>query len=613
MSDEPVNWLPISAQVFPDCDVDAPIRDLRRQDYSHACDAFSKATKEAEQGGRESEAKLYKSLAIICSFYPNFDNKAEPYGPIKQWEGKRSAIPDDLTDEDLDTVNILRTKTSSHLLRARLCDLLWLRRHDHLAAGEASNDYVTAALSCLTKENWIESAELFYRALQLSHYLGRNNAPWKTTEAATVEALKLPLADSEPFYAAALFRILLKMGAGDPLELAKLANEHAIRADQASDPHRMRTYYDYEADFWAVARDAEKQAEARLASAMTYEIEADKALKRSAPSQLVASQFLTQGIEALRRAHAPFEVVARLRAKLREYQRDVLKEMKPLTLEPELLEKVREERENIAQKVAKHVEHSSLDEALKRLAFVRQLISPSKLREEVLELAKKYPLSRLFEASLLDDAGRVKERIPGLLDKGESQEESILARMFQQAAQFDWPERAATFIEPGRRQIWLQHLPRVQDLSFLVVNNPFVRPGHEGIFLRELFYGLAGEMLLSAHLLAPQVENSIRYVLEQNDVDVSNLESDLTQPVKTLGPLLSMPETQKIFGEEWCFEFRGLLIEKTGYSFRHQVAHGFVSEAACYGLEALNLWWIVLRLCCTLIALTEEKAEPLKK
>jgi len=120
-------------------------------------------------------------------------------------------------------------------------------------------------------------------------------------------------------------------------------------------------------------------------------------------------------------------------------------------------------------------------------------------------------------------------------------------------------------------------------------------------------------MLISSHLLAPQVENSIRYVLEQNDVDVSNLESDLTQPVKTLGPLLSMPETKNIFGEDGCFEFRGLLIEKTGYSFRNQIAHGFVSEPACYGPEALNLWWIVLRLCCTPIVLADVNAEELEK
>jgi hypothetical protein len=486
---------------------------------------------------------------------------------------------------------------------------LWIRRRDHIAAQQAGAEYVTTAVASLTKEEWVDAAELFQRALQLGHTLGRENELWKKAEAATVEALRSPLAETEPYFASKILGVLYEMGAGDPSKLAEVAHEHALKAEQQSDPPRTRTYYDHEAEFWAVAKDSEKKAAAGLASAMTYELEANKALNRSAPSLFVASHFLTQGIEALRRARADPEIIARLRAKLREYQPEALKEMKPLTLDPELLNEVRKERQKIAEKVAKHVEHSNLEEALKRLAFVHELISPTKLREEVLELAKKHPLSNLFEASLLDNAGRVKERIPGLMDKRDSQDEHILGRMFQQAGQFDWPDRAASFIEPGRRQIWLQHRPRVQDLSFLVVNNPVVPPGHEGIFLRGLFYGLAGEMLLSVHLLAPQVENSIRYVLEQNDIDVSNLESDLTQPVKTLGPLLAIPETQKIFGDDWCFEFRGLLIEKTGYSFRHQVAHGFVSEIACYGPEAINLWWIVLRLCCTPIVLAEQDAK----
>jgi len=487
MADDRPNCLPVSGQDFPECDVHAPIRDLPLQDYSHAWDAYNKAAKEAEENSRDSEAKLYKSLAIICSFYPDFDNKAEPYGPMMQWGGKRSSVPDDLTEADLDTINILRTKTSSPLLRARLCDLLWLRRRDHLAARQAIDDYITAARSCLTKENWVESSELFLRGLQLAHVLGRKNDAWKTAEAATVDALNSPLADSEPFYAAKLFHVLFQMSAGDPVELALLAHQQATKADEGDDPHRARTYYDYEADFCGEAKDADKQAAAQLASAMTYEREADKALKRSAPSLIVASHFLTQGIEALRRAHVTPEVIARLRTKLREYQSDAFKEMKPLALDPKILEKAREEREKIAEKVAKHVEHSSLEEALKRLAFIHQVISPSKLRGEVLELAKKYPLGSLFEASLLDNAGRVKERIPGLLDEGDRQDESILGRMFQHAAQFDWPDRAGSFIEPGRRQIWLQHLPRVQDLSFLVVNNPFVPPGHEGFFYAGFF------------------------------------------------------------------------------------------------------------------------------
>lgn len=606
MDEKTRSCLPLTGHSLPDCEIDAPIRDLPRKDYSHAQDAFKKAAKHAEEAGKQDESRVFESLAVVCSFHPTFDNKSEPYGPMMQWGDKRTAIPDDLTDEDLDTIATLKTKISSPLIRARLCDVLWLRRRDHISAQQACVDYVETAVSCLTKEEWVDSAELFYRGLQLGHFLGRDSEAWKNTERETVQALQSPLAQSEPYYAAKLLRILFEMGAGDPIELAKIAHEHALKADQESDPRRSRTYFDHEADFWAVAKAKESEATARLASAMTYELEAEKCLSRSAPSLLAASHFLTLGIEALRRAHADQAVVSRLRKKLREYQRDSLKEMKPLMLDSDIANKVREASEKTAEKVAKYIEHPDLEEALKRLAFAPQIASPAKLRDEVVKLAKDHPLSNLFEATLLDNAGRVKERIGGLLDSGAAQEENIEARMFQNAAQFIWPDRAATFIEPGRRQIWLQHRPRPHDLSFLVVDNPFVPQEHELIFLRGLFYGLAGDMMLAAHLLTPQLENSIRYVLEQNDVDVSNLESNLTQPVKTLGPLLSMPETKKIFGEDWCFELRGLLIEKTGYSFRHQVAHGFISEAACYGPEPLNVWWIALRLCYTPIALTDE-------
>jgi hypothetical protein len=94
-------------------------------------------------------------------------------------------------------------------------------------------------------------------------------------------------------------------------------------------------------------------------------------------------------------------------------------------------------------------------------------------------------------------------------------------------------------------------------------------------------------------------------------VDVSNLMSDGTQPVKVLGAIFGIKETTEIFGEALCFELRGCLIEKTGWNFRNRVAHGFVSEAECYSDAAQTIWWLVLRLCLTPIfqAMSEQKAK----
>lgn len=110
----------------------------------------------------------------------------------------------------------------------------------------------------------------------------------------------------------------------------------------------------------------------------------------------------------------------------------------------------------------------------------------------------------------------------------------------------------------------------------------------------------------------PQIENSIRYVLESRDVDVSNFKSDGLQPVKILSGLLDLPDTKQIFPPDLIFELRGNLIEKTGTDFRNRVAHGFVSEYECYTTAPITLWWLTLRICLTPLAqqLSRQRDQP---
>jgi hypothetical protein len=94
---------------------------------------------------------------------------------------------------------------------------------------------------------------------------------------------------------------------------------------------------------------------------------------------------------------------------------------------------------------------------------------------------------------------------------GEAAEKELEKRMFEHARDYKWKWRAETFIQPAARaQIWRQHQPSLKDLEYLVRHNPFIPPGHEGVFLQGLYYGLAGDFMIASHLLAPQIENSIR-------------------------------------------------------------------------------------------------------
>jgi hypothetical protein len=249
-------------------------------------------------------------------------------------------------------------------------------------------------------------------------------------------------------------------------------------------------------------------------------------------------------------------------------------------------------------KSREHVSGCDLPLALFKLAFGWEIVNPKNIRDEVVESAKNDPLLHLFNGAIIDQQGRPIARKQGLLSlTGPAYETALEAEAFSHAARYYWGLRSVSFINPAREQIYNEHKPSGTDLLFFVENNPFIPLGHEGIFLQGLQAGFYGDFLTATHLLTPQIENSLRYVLESNGVDVSNLIAGGTQPVKVLGAIFDLQKSKDLFGESLCFELRGCLIEKTGYDLRNRVAHGFIDDNECYSAAAINMWWLVLRMC----------------
>jgi len=219
-------------------------------------------------------------------------------------------------------------------------------------------------------------------------------------------------------------------------------------------------------------------------------------------------------------------------------------------------------------------------------------------------------ITQFFDGSLYSDDARVVHNQRGLVGlKGKEREKSLEAQMFTTLNRNVWNWRSGSFIDPARRKICEQHRLHKADLVFLVSDNPFIPPGHEEIFLRGIHAGFHADFLVASSLLVPQIENSVRYVLTNQGIDVANYQDDQTQPVKLLGPLFDIPEMKEIFGESCWFELRGLLIEKTGAELRNQITHGFISNGDCYGPASRNVWWIVLRLCMMPFVRREEDGD----
>ena len=470
--------------------------------------------------------------------------------------------------------------------------MLWERTKDHVAGAEAAACYTTAAEKLDGLGDWTFAVTSFKRALYLSSRFGRSKKLFEDAANTLLAAAKRAATSPDAFHCSQLVHLALRVGVGDPKEFAVLASSIAADAKGKGDGHKAKAYWEIEAEWRKCAKDTVGEQKARLAAADEGVAEAENRAQGKGASFMGAAALMGKAIEAQRRAGASKERIEELRQQLNEWQERSLAEFQTFSTAVDI--------SDIIVKARDHVKENKISYSRSQAGSIvgHDLSDPKRIKDQVVERAKQSPLAAMMGAVIVDSKGRTTARKESLftLQSGVS-EQALEAEAFSHASQFHWPLRVDGFIEPARVQILNEHKPTFEDLFFVVQNNPFIPPGHEGIFLRGIHAGFHGDFIVATHLLTLQVENSLRYVLESHGVDVSNLLSDGTQPVKILGAIFGMEETRQIFGDALCFELRGCLIEKSGFDFRNRLAHGFVHDGECYSYAGVTVWWLVLRIC----------------
>lgn len=583
---EKVNLFGGNPTIFEKVPLEEPLSEACRPCCEYYGLVYSNASRRALDNNDNDAAITYRFLSILMYFAPSFDTPEEPYQARFVLCDKRGYVPADLSNQDIVALEKLAPLTKDSSLRSRLYDLLWVLKKDHKACAEAAAQYIEAADRLNNKEDWM-SAECYYkRGLQLAGFLGRTKPLYINITKRFVEAVRI--ASNDPNARAVKFiRLLIEFKCGDPNEFVQCVEEIAIQWEKKQQFYKARIHWEVAIDLYRWAKNMNDERRCRLAAAETYISEAHQ---RGVESKGTAAHFLQMGIEALRQTGEEPERIRQLKAELAEYQEASLDELQSFSTEIDISEFVKT--------AERHVAGKNLSDALFSFALGHRIMHPDEMKDEVKEQAGRTPLQFLMSINYIDEHGRTYATHNGLsLDDDETQANALEHHAFNRA-QFHWRFRAVGYIEPARRQIFNDHHPTYNDLLFIVRNNPFIQRDHENIFLRGIHAGFHGDFLLASNLLVPQIENSLRYILEAAGIDITNLYSDGTQPVKTLGALFSIPDLEKILGADMCFELRGHLIEKSGYDFRNRLCHGFVTDNEFYNSVApVSIWWLVLRLC----------------
>lgn len=550
---------------------------------------FLNAGQAKKKAGKEAEAQLLDLLSQALSMYYRPGKPAEPFGPKAVFSSGRTAIVTDFTDQNLDVFAAVLKQKVSAPLKARLNDVLWLRRKAVANAEGAIEAYIEQAMTETdASENWLPGKEGLQRACELWQTIGRPEKFAGPIKAAADKVAALGGAEPDDFRRVQAVRLMTEYGLyANEKTFKEQVLRFAEETKAAKHHDKSRAYLESALELAKPQKDKEATKAIQKQEMDSYVSEA-REFKAAGANGLLLSHKYSEAIEACRRFGGQKALVEELQREMQAVQADMVKEMKEV--------KVEFDASDLVASGKKAVEGGTLENAVHALAAMAVPPPKDELRKELVGKSAEFPFQSLISSTVVDEKGRVVGRKSPILSSDPKEREAgILGEMVSHVALHQ--STACIQIEAARRAL-LQRCPHgVAPFDSLIRMNPFVPPARVGIFRKGLEAGLEGNWLECAHLLIPQLENSIRSVLEKSGLLVTALRDDQVQMERDLNFLLYEKAADEVFGADLVFSLRVLLVEKTGKNLRNKLAHGLLAERYFAYDPMAFIWATTVRLC----------------
>lgn len=591
--------LVISAQDFADCDCEAALASEARVGYSSMWQAFSSAARKASDDDRLSHGKALWLLADACSMTLAPKSLNEPFKPFMVMEGRRSVIPDDLSESDIAFYAEIVDAIDDAWLKARVADLVWLKQLPRnvqfaLAAIDAYR------LIPLDAETWVCGGhECWERAISLARML-KAGAGTRLTEleAAIFDAFNTATKESG-FLGLWLADLLDANGLGRTHSsvIAQKLNALAVEFEWDGDLHRSRELFDAASRWFDRSGDEAKSAEMTVAVAEGWAKEAIARVSSDQPSHMVAASFYEKAIQiyrsiprSQRAIHQGDERIAELHRHMNdagEKSLDELSEVK--TPGVDITEFVENARKSVSGK--------SVQEALFSFANIYKGAQVEQIRTSAEKILRQSIFRRLAGSTHLSRDGRViaKQPAAGFDNAPASDDPALWAQMIH-----DYQILINIVVHgdiwPAHEVLLQEHRLREDDFIGLASQSPIVPRGRERLFGKALYAGFDRDFTVSMHLLAPQIEHMVRFHLKNAGVKTTNLDIDGIENENGLSTLMDLPEVEKVFGKDLSFEIKALFCDALGPNLRNELAHGLLDDDSFQSIYAIYAWWMGLRL-----------------
>lgn len=514
------------------------------------------------------------------------DHEDGPFVPMMSGPDGRTPLPDDLSESELDVLSQLLSETSDPELQARLADFMWLRRRDHNAGRQAMEAYVASAQKLEGLGEHIHVPVRLARAIDLAAlFSGKRRNYLSEVLDAVADIVRSRSTANVTTRTLDLLDLLINRGHGDSSEWAKMSEDFAVHLESQEDYHPAIMFWGRAMRAYGMSQEEDKARAASIRRADAY-----LELAERAPSEMGKSSFVRNAYEAYRQIPGTEEKRTELHKRLLQHQEKSVGEFGTISTPIDLGDAPEQAREA--------VRGQDLIQALYSLSLLLSPSDPQMLREQAERSARDHPLMFMIQSERVNALGRVVGVKPSGMDDPEGALLSTMHDDLNRRHQLN----VSGLINPARLQILSEHpLVRPQDLEALVSSNGFIPPDRRFQFSRGLVTGLRGDFIVSTHLLIPQIENSLRVVLQRMGVITTGLNSaNRRQNEQSLNVTLYdyRGELESVFGSEVVFELQNLLVEPLGSNLRNEAMHGLMGDNAFFAHPAVYLWWLTLRLCC---------------
>ena len=124
------------------------------------------------------------------------------------------------------------------------------------------------------------------------------------------------------------------------------------------------------------------------------------------------------------------------------------------------------------------------------------------------------------------------------------------------------------------------------------LNSRFIPKDRLTFFIQGLYQGFNNNFVVAAHILIPQIENSLKHILNLKNICTTNYYEEI-QEDNMLGGLIEKIINSPISKKDFLIELKDFLVEKNGENFRNSLCHGLLSENEIFG-NSIYLWLLAL-------------------